>query len=244
VQITPVHDPAALAVLYQRLLIPAFPPDELVGLADIVEGVAAGSTDVLAGWDGATPVAVAVGDRYPGSGVVLLSYLATDPDARSRGLGRALLDAALARWVERFDPPLVLAEVEDPGHHRVTPYGDPRARLRFYARASAVALDLPYLQPALRPGAERVRHLLLLALRVAPETRRGAHAVDAGPVLGYLREVFATSEGGVPDDDEVRRLVRAAERPDGVPVLPLDRAGSAQPPDELPDQPPRRTPNR
>jgi GNAT superfamily N-acetyltransferase len=236
VQITPVDDPAVLAALYQRLLIPAFPPDELVDLAEIVDGVAAGSTDVLAGWDGATPVAVAVGDRYPGSGVVLLSYLATDPGSRSRGLGRALLDAALARWIERYHPPLVLAEVEDPGHHPVTPYGDPRARLRFYARASAVALDLPYVQPALRPGAERVRHLLLLALWLAPEARRGPDAVDPEPVLGYLRGAFAISEGGVPDDDEARRLLEAAERPDGVPVLPLDPAGGAQPPSRTPNR--------
>lgn len=220
-QITPVVDPADLAALYQRLLIPAFPPAELVDLADIVDGVAAGSTDVLAGWDGAIPRAVAVGDRYPASGVVLLSYLATDPGVRSRGLGRALLDAALARWTERFRPPLVLAEVEDPGHHPVTAYGDPHARLRFYARASAVALDLPYVQPALRPGAERVRHLLLLALSVAPGARRGPAAVDAAPVLGYLREVFALSEGHVPGDDEARRLLAAAERADGVPIRPL-----------------------
>lgn len=220
-QITPVADPDVLATLYDRLLVPAFPPDELVDRAELLAGVATGSTDVLAGWDAATPVAVAVADRYPTSGVVLLSYLATAPAARSRGLGRALLDAALARWTERFRPPLVLAEVEDPEHHPATAFGDPHARLRFYARAGAPALDLPYLQPALRPGGSRVPHLLLLALWVAPEARRGARAVASEAVLGYLREVFALSEGRVPDDEEARRLLEAADRPDGVPVRPL-----------------------
>jgi GNAT superfamily N-acetyltransferase len=213
VETTEVTDPGEVRAVAERLLVPNFPPDELVDTAELVAGVAAGTTDVLLTRDGAVPVAVAVGDVFADGRVVLLSYLATGAGARSGGIGRRLLDAALARWTARHDPCLVLAEVEDPAHHRHTRYGDPEARLRFYARCGAEVLDLPYVQPRLRPGAARVPHLLLLALHTAPSLRTGPESVDGAPVRRFLEELFTAGEGRLPGDPDGQRLLEAATGP-------------------------------
>jgi GNAT superfamily N-acetyltransferase len=210
VETTPAVDPGELRAVSERLLVPNFPPDELVDTAELAAGVAAGTTEVLVTRDGARPVAVAVGDVFAAARVVLLSYLATDAAARSGGIGRRLLDAALARWTARHDPCLVLAEVEDPAHHLRTRFGDPDARLRFYARSGAEVLDLPYLQPRLRPSGARVPHLLLVALHVAPSLRPGPHAVDGALVRRFLEELFVAGEGRPPEDPVGRRLLEAA----------------------------------
>jgi hypothetical protein len=161
-----------------------------------------------------------VGEVFADGRVVLLSYLATDATARSTGIGRRLLDAAVARWTTRHDPCLVLAEVEDPGHHPSTRYGDPAARLRFYARGGAEVLGLPYFQPRLQPGMARVPHLLLLALHTSPSLRSGPDGVDGAPIRRFLEELFVAGEGRMPEDPDGRRLLAAAAGP--VPVRSLD----------------------
>ncbi|NEK85903.1 N-acetyltransferase [Blastococcus saxobsidens] len=204
-------DPAELRAVHAGLLVPAFPPEELVDADELVRSVAAGTAEVLALRDRGGHLAVAVAEFFPDAGVVLLSYLAARADARSAGHGGRLLDAAIARWTARHDPCLVLAEVEEPGHHAASPgRGDPLARLRFYARRGARRLDLPYVQPALRPGAPRVPHLLLLALHAAPELLRGADAVDGPAVRTFLERLFAAGGEELPADPEAAALFTAA----------------------------------
>jgi GNAT superfamily N-acetyltransferase len=223
-----VTDEAELAEVHTGILAPAFPPEELDDLEAIRSGVAAGTTEVVVLRDAGRTVAVAVADVFVQGRVVLLSYLAVDPSHRSAGHGGRLLDAALDRWTAAHDPCLVLAEVEDPAHYREpTTHGDPAARVRFYARRGAAVLGLPYFQPALRRGAVRVSHLLLVVLHVAPALRVEEGRVDAATVLEFLRELFLACEGRLPDDVEGRRLLHAAEASPGVPMMLLPHGPGA-----------------
>jgi GNAT superfamily N-acetyltransferase len=211
-----------LVRVHDRLLAPSFPAAELESVDDLIAAVRAGTSEVLVHQDRpGDPVAVAVADRSRAAPVVLLAYLATDPLRRSTGLGSSLLDAAMTRWLDRADPCLVLAEVEDPAEHPASAaHGDPAARLRFYARRGARALDLPYFQPRLRTGASRVPHLLLLVLHAAPSLVDGT-AVLAAPLHAWLTERFRDSEGRLPADPEGQALLAAVEGGPPVPTRAL-----------------------
>jgi hypothetical protein len=85
-------------------------------------------------------------------------------------------------------------------------HGNPAARLRFYVNRGSRILDIPYFQPALEPGKERVSGLLLIALHVDPEFAGpgGADTIDAAVVRTYLEiarheldEVARSTERGV-----------------------------------------------
>lgn len=213
-----------LPAVHRDLLTPAFPPSELVSLAELRSGLAEGTTVVtVASDDAGTPVAVAVGDFAPASQVLLLSYLAVHPGQRSQGLGGRLLTEVTGAWQDRFRPCLTVAEVEHPAAHAADDWrGDPAARLRFYARYGAQALDLPYFQPALSPEHGRVYGFLLLVLacrRPCRGARPGTVAPD--PVRRFLTGYFLGTEGGQPEDPAAVALWQALDRPDGVPLLPL-----------------------
>ena len=113
----------------------------------------------------------------------------------------------------------MLAEVEDPTRHEGSAaHGDPTARLRFYRRMGARILPLPHVQPALRPGGERVRGLLLLALRASGDRLAGVESdgtwlVPAEPLRAFLEQYFTEAEGRPPDDDEWRGLADALADP-------------------------------
>jgi len=219
----PPGDPQ-LAVVHRDLLTPAFPPDELVSPAELESGLTTGTTVVtVISDDTDTPVAVAVGDFSPTSQVLLLSYLAVRPGQRSQGLGGRLLAEVTGAWQERFRPCLILAEVAHPAAHPADDWqGDPTARLRFYARYGARALDLPFFQPALAAGKNRLYGFLLLVLACRPPCR-GARpdTVAPDPLRQFLTSYFLATEGRWPDDQAAVALGRALERPDGIPLLPL-----------------------
>jgi GNAT superfamily N-acetyltransferase len=199
-------EPAVVDDVYERLLAPAFRPDELMTLAEVREAYGPQGTDpsvvVLA--DG-TPVAVMLAEWYADGQVLLLAYLSVDRAARGAGHGARLLAEVLPAWCEGSDPVLVLAEVDDP---RAWPgsdaAGDPHARLRFYERHGARLLPLRYFQPALRAGSPRVAGMLLLRLDRSPGMR--------GELLGaFLAEYFTACEGPASlDDAPVAELVAAA----------------------------------
>jgi GNAT superfamily N-acetyltransferase len=219
-------DHPLLEQAYDRLLVPAFPADELLTLDALRGGLSRGLTPAVLAVDGDRPLGVAVGEWSPGSRVLLLSHLAVDPAARSGGIGRALAAAVLGDWQRRFEPTATLAEVEHPAAHAPDPdRGDPAARVRFYARLGARALDLPYFQPSLRPGRARVPGMLLTALAVEPALREG-DALPGAPVHAWLTGYFTAGEGRVPEDPAGRALFEAARRPGGVPLLPLDDTGA------------------
>ena len=158
----------------------------------------------------------AVGSACEPGGVVLLVYLAIAPGGRGGGIGGALLDGAVARWVADLSPGLVLAEVEHPDHHTASPeHGDPAARLRFYARHGARLLAVPYFQPGIGPHGARVPALLLVTLYVDPalESTRLDEAtgpvteVSAPPLREFLVDNLRSSEGTLREDVAVQRLL-------------------------------------
>jgi GNAT superfamily N-acetyltransferase len=230
-----------LDAVYREVLAPSFAPAELVTLDELATGLRDGGTSVTAVFTdprppaAGRPVAAVVGDWSPASRVQLLSYLAVLPLSRGTGIGGRLLGQASGAWQRRRRPCVILAEVEHPAAHQATEeYGDPAARLRFYAGHGATALDLPYFQPALRPETGRYYGMILLCLHLDPELAGSAPGtVATAPLHTFLTRNLAGAEGagppgGGPADPAVDRLLAALDRPAGIPMLAIERV------DELP----------
>ncbi|SDD65552.1 hypothetical protein SAMN05216410_3650 [Sanguibacter gelidistatuariae] len=217
VDVVELTDPAALTALHTHVLAPSFPPAELCSLDELLEGCASGELQAVGVLREGRVIAGAVASGTPG-GVVLLAYLALAPGERGAGVGGALLEGALARWVATVRPAYVLAEVEHPGHHEGSvEHGDPAARLRFYARHGARLLAVPYFQPKIGPQGTRVPALLLVTLYVdptlefaRPDGSGGAVTeVSAPPLRDFLVAYLRSSEGALGEDDAVRSLLGA-----------------------------------
>jgi len=211
VRVEPVVDAEALAGLHAAILAPSFPLDELETVEGMTAGLANGTVvAVVARDEEGTALGLATGAWSPSTRVLLLSYLAVAPGVRGGGVGGALLESALARWTERLDPLVVLAEVEDPaatGADRPEDHGDPAARLRFYLRRGARALPLPYVQPALRPGGRRVPGMLLLALVVSPDlVQDDDWRLPTEPLRDFLVGYYDETEGGSPPPEVLTAL--------------------------------------
>ncbi|NUR96446.1 MAG: GNAT family N-acetyltransferase, partial [Kribbellaceae bacterium] len=164
--------PEQLASLYDDVLNPSFPVDELMPRDGLLRRLAKQDSGVCcrAAVDPAGRVLAAIiADTY--GRVLLLSYLAVLPEFRDRGVGSGLARDAVPRWIARYRPELAVAEVEDPrgpadsdaGH------GDADARMRLYEGLGGLILPVPYVQPALSKGAERVRNLLLMVFYASTE---------------------------------------------------------------------------
>ena len=208
--------------VYTDILTPSFPPEERGGLEELRAGVAGGSTRVLAALDDdGSPTAAAVGDWSETTGVALLSYLAVRSGRRGAGVGGDLLAAAMADWRERWRPALVLAELEHPSAHGTSEaYGDPDQRVRFYARRGLRALDVPYFQPGLTPGAPRVYGFMLCALEVAEAgAGPGTDTVDGARITRFMADYLEGGEGAVGTDPACLALFAALDRPGGVPLI-------------------------
>ncbi|HSV66696.1 MAG TPA: GNAT family N-acetyltransferase [Mycobacteriales bacterium] len=213
-----------LDTAYDEILAASFPGDELMTAEDLRDDLAAGSLGAAILDDHGRPLAVAIGTWSASSDVLLLSYLAVRPGYRGAGLGGALLARSRDVWLPRVGGCALLAEVEHPAAHPASEaYGDPVARLRFYARHGGRALDLPYFQPALAPGRHRVYGLVLVALALTSTgAGRRVGTVAPEPVRRLLTRYFTATEGAVGDDPASTALWRCLDRPEGVPLLPLD----------------------
>ncbi len=212
-----VTDPVHLAEIYRELLEPHFGPEELIEPQTLIRGVADGVIDVIAQREAGEWLGVAVGDFSPG--VTLLSYLAVSEHARGKGVGSQVLTSAIHDWSRREGSgDLVIAEVEDPGHHPSHPLrGDPTRRFEFYARHGALVVDVPYFQPSLREGLPRVPHMLLVVLWVREQDRAddGHTLRRTAPLVAMLEDYFEGAEGSArPQDPDAAALFKAfAEGP-------------------------------
>jgi GNAT superfamily N-acetyltransferase len=223
-RLTTVEPGPRFTEVFTGLLAPAFPPDELGTEEQLREAVKGGVCQVVAAVDDAgTPVGAAVAEWSPATRILLLAYLAVRPGQRAHGVGGALLEHGLTRWLAEYDPLAFLAEVEHPDAHPASPaHGDPGARLRFYHRHGGRALAMPYFQPALGPGMSRVYGLILTVLWAGPEAAGAGPDTLSGALLTrYLREYFLETEGAVPDDPATRAVWQALDRPGGVPLVSL-----------------------
>ena len=99
-------------------------------------------------------------ERYPESGCGLITYMVVAPRARGQGLGKRLIDDALATL---GDAPAVYGEINDPETQTREPVEIARRRLAMFERWGARVVELRYVQPALAPGLARDETLRLIA---------------------------------------------------------------------------------
>jgi len=175
------------------LLRRTFPPAELVTRADMLhtlreraEGV---WTDLrwhmLVGLRGGRVVGVASGTFIGGLNVGLVGYLAVEPQGRSRGWGprlrRRLLEAFEkdARAIVRQRLGAVIGEVE----------ADNPWLAHLVSRRKALALDIPYMQPAVR----HTGGMVSLVLYWQPV---GERPVSRLPVAQIRRLIYAVWRRG------------------------------------------------
>jgi GNAT superfamily N-acetyltransferase len=155
-------------------------------------------------------------ELYPRSGCGLVTYNVVAPDARRGGLGKRLLDGAVAE-LHAAGAPAVFGEVDDPRRARA-PHEEPApaawARLERNQRWGARVLGPParYVQPALGPGLARDRGLVLIALAGASPLPA---ELDGAIPRGFVEELYAATEGGPPDE--------ACAFPDRIPLIELRR---------------------
>ncbi|WP_329020814.1 GNAT family N-acetyltransferase [Streptomyces sp. NBC_01601] len=216
-------DSPQFMAVYDELLREAFLPDELMSAEEFREAAQHGTLWVTGAIHDGRPAGAAVAEWSQDSQVLLLSYIAVRPDLRGTGIGGQLMTAVHTTWQDRVHPLLTLAELEHPhAHQRHTQYGDPIKRLRFYARHNALALDLPYFQPAMKPGGRRVPGMILALLAAAPGFA-SAGVAPAGPVRAFMTEYLTQTEGriGLDTDPEGAALFQAMSAAD-IRLLPLD----------------------
>ena len=210
-----------IEAFYHQILQPSFPADVLIGLDELQEiaNRASGSVWLAQDADG-TILGGAVGEWDESVRVVLLGYLAVRPGIRGGGIGGPLFLAALDSWRQKFRPCLVLAEIEDPAvpvRSGSEDHGDAAARLRFYLSRGSRVLDIPYFQPALEPGADRVTGLLLIVSHADPDFAGPEEGtIDPEVVRRYLEHYQIQYEGKVATDDQAMEMWRALDRPGGV----------------------------
>jgi GNAT superfamily N-acetyltransferase len=211
----------ALTTFYHSILMPSFQPDELIDEQELLEGQRSGKTRTMLALDAIGDVLGGIVSKwYPISQVLLVAYLAVRSGHRGGGIGATLYRTALEQWSREFSPDLVLGEVQDMSNLPSAAHGDPVARLRFYGRLDADALDLTYFQPSLRPSAPRVFGMLLMVFQAGPAARVNPRRIDGGIVERFLVEYVSECEGGTRDsDEELNRLIEQCRQPGSIPLL-------------------------
>ncbi len=196
VEFKTLTEPTELREFYESVLVPSFPPGELVTEQELLESAAHGYINVIGAIADGKIIAGAVGSAPTQEKVMMLVYLALRPGLRGGGVGGRLMNRAFELWREAYNPTFILSEVEHPQFHPASEdHGDPAARLRFYARHGGRILDIPYFQPAIRPGEPPVPALMLLTMYTAPEAFVGDDHVISWPLRASLRrELVETCE--------------------------------------------------
>ena len=216
---------------YDEVLKPLFPPEELIApwwedgdgedppllLLVTPEGRVAGG---------------ALGEWYPRSRVLLLSYVAARPEWRGRGIGTRLMREIEARWCRHHDFLIVLGEIDDP-RHRPDPNQDPWERVSFYERFNGWLVGAPYFQPSIRPSSPRAYHLMLGVLKHAPEALTSEGKMRGEVLRTFLEEYFAACEGKVDGEgDPQMRWLLDSYRDDLelIQLTEIDRVPHDEPP--------------
>ncbi|HEX8644214.1 MAG TPA: GNAT family N-acetyltransferase [Allosphingosinicella sp.] len=220
-----------LEAFYGDVYLPAFPDPNLReewGLwFDLMESAppppAPAITVLLRmGGDG-RPVGGIVAELYRRSRTGLITYVAVSQAARRRGVGRSLVEAALA-WIAETAGfrPVVLAETEllAPGLAPSERQGV-RTRHLILSRLGAAAADFDYFMPPLEPGKD-VHRLLLLAFA---QTLPPSGTVPAAAIAAFLAELAAALGADLAAHRETEAMMRRLDSRDEISFLPLgDRA--------------------
>lgn len=209
-------DPAELRAAHRMLMVPSFRESELMPEDDFIAQFADRAEAVLARDDSGELVGLAVIEHFRDA--ALLQYLVASPRSRGKGIGAGLLSAVIDGWSPAVS--VVLSEFDRPDVQPAHPVqGDPAARLRFYARFGALALDLPYFQPPVSAQTGREHGMLLAVFDVEGTiaARGRLSAAQRTAVGAYLDEIL---DGA--DDPDAMRLRDAAAADRGIRALPLD----------------------
>jgi GNAT superfamily N-acetyltransferase len=225
------YDEELLYRFYTQVLEPSFARDELEPVEMIAAGLRGeGDADVLAAVcldAGGEPLGGLIAERDSRTNVLLLSYIAVRPEARGRGIATQLMKRVAAEWYRHPDVLLALAEVHDPRHFAGVLGEDSLGRLRLYERLGARLLAVPFVQPALSEGRERVPGFLLLVFHADPQVcveRDGTTGVRAEIVADFIRRYYESAEGASPPyDPQLTALLQAVGAHDEIPILPLSR---------------------
>lgn len=143
--------PGQAEFLVRDLLEVSFGPEELGDPGDLIEQLAGEDLPVFSAWDDSRPLGAAIG-WLATTEITMLSWLAVSPLTRGHGVGSELFQRAISQWESRYNPLLILGEVENPHQHVASEqYGDPRRRWAFYQRLGAKHLDFPFEMPRLSP---------------------------------------------------------------------------------------------
>lgn len=143
--------PGQAKILVRDLLEVSFGPEELGDPGDLIEQLAGEDLQVFSAWDGSQPLGAAIG-WLATTEITMLSWLAVSPLTRGHGVGSELFQRAISQWESRYNPLLILGEVENPHQHVASEqYGDPRRRWAFYQRLGAKHLNFPLEMPRLSP---------------------------------------------------------------------------------------------
>jgi hypothetical protein len=168
-------------------------------------------------------------EYYPRSRSGLVSYVAVAEAARGRGLGRRLVDRAVAllrRDAEAAAAKLVtvFAEIHDPA--KATVRDDvmrPLDRVRAMAAFGAMRVPVAYVQPELEPGAGRGRTLMLIAF---PPGGGPFETLPTKVVRTFLEELYEALDVTRPreDVDFVRSLVGlSGDEVELAPLVPVEQ---------------------
>ena len=129
---------AEIRILYQFQMMRDFPPSELKSLASIMNLRERGEYDVLEAREGGRFIAYALIYKPSNGRILLLDYLAVEPDMRCRGYGHQMLEALKAHYADRAD--CLMIECERP---KTSPdVEEARRRIRFYQHADAVLTNV------------------------------------------------------------------------------------------------------
>lgn len=120
-------------LLYEHQMKRDFPPSELKTLSAILKMKEEGNYDVLGAYIDGMMVAYALCYRPKEGRILLLDYLAVEPDMRCRGIGTMLLDALRVHYAKLADTILIECERPKTAPNEV----EARKRIRFYTQAGA-----------------------------------------------------------------------------------------------------------
>jgi GNAT superfamily N-acetyltransferase len=222
-----VDDVELLGRLHRDVLAVSFSPDELEDAQELARGLRGeGDTEMLAtvalGRDGVV-LGGAVAEVYADEHVLLLSYLSVRAELRGRGIGTMLMEHVAPRWYGHPAVRLAVAEVHDPRRWRSEEHDTSLSRLRLFERLGARLLAVPFVQPALGSGRERVPGFLLLSFHADPSIQSDdGRAVRADIVGRFVRRYFEAAEGiRAPYDAQLTRLLERIEAHPEIPLLPV-----------------------
>ncbi|WP_216430194.1 GNAT family N-acetyltransferase [Arcanobacterium phocae] len=213
------------AQIIDDILIPSFPATERPDSSGFMEMFDDGIIFPLASFVNKQPVAISLsiwdfsGQTTAPAEVALIAWLAVGQAGRGKGVGSSLLHETVNVLSQRHDPLLILLEVEDPQIHTlVSEYGNPAARIRFYERAGAHKIDIPFAMPREDLSQDVLPGMLLYGIGGRALAQAEPQSVDIGKPLADFLRAYALAAAEPQSDDgsfthpEIERMMQYAPR--------------------------------